>query len=172
MGNLENKKLVVKETIAKFKDSSGIIITNYQGLTVEQINNLRRELEKVEAQYKVIKNTLSKRVLDEMNINSGLKDLFSGVTGVVFCKDYISAVKVLTKFGKDNEDFEIKGGYIEERACTLKEINEISKLSSKEELIAKLVVILNSPLQGLVNVLSGPKKNVVYALKAVADKKE
>ena len=171
MGNVEKKKLVVDETIAKFKESTGIIITNYQGLNVEQINTLRRELEKVDAKYKVIKNTLSKRVLDELSINSNLKAMFTGVTGLVFCKDYIKAVKVLTKFGKDNEAFEIKGGYIEEKTCSIDDIKAISKLSSKEELIAKLAMLLNSPIQGLVNVLAGPKKNVVYALKAVADKK-
>jgi len=171
MGNVDKKKLVVSETIAKFKDSTGVIITNYQGLTVPQINTLRRELEKVDARYKVIKNTLSKRVLDELNINSNLKALFTGVTGMVFCSDYVSTIKVLAKFGKGNDKFEIKGGYIEERSVTSEEIKAISMLSSKEELIGKLVMVLNSPIQGIVNVLSGPKKALVYALKAVADKK-
>ncbi len=172
MGNIERKKIIVKDTITKFRESSGVIITDYQGLKVKQINALRRELEKVGAEYKVIKNTLSKRVLDELKINSNLKNYFSGVTGIVFCKDYIAAIKILTAFVKENEALKIKGGYIEQKSCTIDEINEISKLSSKEELIAKLVMLINQPIVKLVNVLAGPKKNIVYVLKAITDKKE
>ncbi|MCM8832462.1 MAG: 50S ribosomal protein L10 [Candidatus Omnitrophica bacterium] len=172
MGNLDRKKIIIKDTITKFRESSGIIITDFQGLTVKQINTLRRELEKAGAEYKVIKNTLSKRVLDELKINSNLKSYFSGVTGIVFCKDYVAAIKTLTNFLKENEALKIKGGYIEQKSCTLEEINEISKVGSKEELIAKLVMLLNQPIVKLVNVLSGPKKNIVYVLKAISDKKE
>jgi len=171
MSNIEKKKLVVKETLTKFRESTGIIITDYQGLTVEQISKLRRLLEKAGAQYKVIKNTLSKRAIDELNINGNMKSLFSGVTGLVFCKDYIAAVKVLTKFAADNTAFKIKGGYIESKAYSVSEIKDISKLSSKEELIAKLVMLLNQPVTRMVNSLSSPKRNIVYILKAVADKK-
>lgn len=172
MGNIEKKKIIVKETVTKFRESSGIIITDFQGLTVKQINTLRRELEKVGAEYKVIKNTLSRRVLDELKINSNLKNYFTGVTGIVFCKDYVSAIKVLTNFVKTNEALKIKGGYIEQKSCTIEEINEISKVGSREELIAKLVMLLNQPIVKLVNVLSGPKRNIVYVLKAISEKKE
>ncbi len=171
MGNREKKQLMVSETIAKFKDSTGVIITDYQGLSVEQINELRRELEKVGAGYKVVKNTLSKRALDELKINSGFKKLFTGVTGMVFCEDYVAAIKALAKFGKENEQLEIKGGYIEEKQYSIEQIKEISKLASREELIAKLAMALNSPISGIVNVLAGPGRGLVNALKAVADKK-
>lgn len=169
--NLKKKEIVVEETIARFKDSIAVIITDYQGLTVEQVNELRRELEKTGAQYKVIKNTLSKRVLDELKINSDMKSYFTGVTGLVFCNDYVATIKVLTNFAKKNEALEIKGGYVEAKHCTLDEIKEISKLSSKEELIAKLVGILNNPISKLVNQLAKPKKDIVYVLQAIKDKK-
>jgi large subunit ribosomal protein L10 len=169
--NKDKKKLVVNETITRFRDSSGIIITDFQGLTVEQVSKLRRMLEKTGAQYKVIKNTLSKRVLDELSINNNMKSLFVGVTGIVFCKDYVGSIKALTAFAKENERFKIKGGYIENKSYTVAQIKEISKLSSKEELIGKLVMMLNQPLTKLVNGLSSPKRKVVYVLKSVADKK-
>jgi len=171
MSNLENKKKIVEETKKKFLDSSGIIITNFQGLTVAQINTLRRELEKVNASYKVIKNTLSKRVLDELNINNNLKGLFTGVTGIVFCKDYISAIKVLTNFMKENEQLKIKGGFIEEKVYSTEDIKEISKLGSKEELIGKFVFLLNQPIVRFVNVLSAPLRDFVYILNSIKDKK-
>lgn len=169
--NKDRKKIVVDQTITRFRDSSGIIITDFQGLTVEQVNKLRRVLEKTGADYKVIKNTLTKRVLDELSINNNMKSLFVGVTGIVFCKDYVASIKALTAFAKENELFKIKGGYIENKACSVAQIKEISKLSSKEELIGKLVMLLNQPLTKFVNALSSPKRKAVYVLKAIADKK-
>lgn len=168
----KKKKIILDETLKKFQDSNGLVITNYQGLTVVALNKLRRELEKVGATYKVIKNTLSKRILDELKINSNLKNMFTGVTGVVFCADYIKAIKVLVDFEKKNKVFKIKGGFLEKKVCLLNEIMEISKLSSKEELIAKLVILLNSPLQQFMNILSSQQKGLVTALKAISDKKK
>ena len=171
MANIEKKQIIIKDTIAKFRESSGIIITDFQGLSVKQIDKIRRELEKVGAEYKVVKNTLSKRVLDELKINDDMKSYFKGVTGLIFAKDYVSAIKVLTEFMKENENMKIKGGYIEHKSYTLDEIKEISKLSSKEELIAKFVMLLNQPLNRLVNALSSPKRKIVYVLKAISEKK-
>lgn len=172
MSENKNKKIkAVEDAVARIKDATGIIITNYQGLTVERINKLRRELEKSGAEYKVIKNTLSKKALEQLNINGGLKGLFTGVTGLVFCKDYIKASKTLAVFEKENEKFKIKGGYIEHKSYSMEQIMELSRVSSKEELISKLVILLNQPIQRFVNVMSSPKKGVVQVLKSVADKK-
>jgi large subunit ribosomal protein L10 len=168
----ERKTLVVKEAISKIRESAALLVTNYQGLTVAQINKLRRELEKTGAQYKVLKNTLTKKALTELEINSNFKSLFTGVTGIVFCTDYVKAIKVLTQFEKENEKFKIKGGYIEQKNCSIQEIKEISMLSSKEELIGKFVVLLNSPIQRLANALAGPKRNIVCVLSAIKDKKQ
>jgi large subunit ribosomal protein L10 len=168
----EKKTLVVKEAISKIRESAGIIVTNYQGLKVVQVNKLRRELEKVGAEYRVLKNTLTKRAIDELAINSNFKAMFTGVTGVVFSTDYVSAVKVLKVFEKENEAFKIKGGYIEQKTCSPADITEISKIGSKEELIAKLVVLINSPIQRLVNALNGPVKNLVCVLAAVEKTKK
>jgi large subunit ribosomal protein L10 len=168
----EKKTLVVKEAISKIRESAGIIVTNYQGLSVAQVNKLRRGLEKVGAQYKVLKNTLTKKALDELAINSNFKTLFTGVTGIVFSVDFVSAIKVLAAFEKENEKFRITGGYIEQKTCSVAEIKEISKLGSKEELITKLVVLINSPIQRLVNALNGPQKNLVCVLSAVEKTKK
>jgi len=169
--NKQKKQIFVDETVSKIRESAGFIITDYQGLTVEQVNTLRRELEKVGAIYKVTKNTVSKRALDAMNINGDVKKMFKGVTGVVFSNDYISAAKVLANFAKENEKLQIKGGFIEKKHYSMDEIKEISKLSSKEELIAKLVYTLNQPIVKFVTQLSKPVKDVVYALNAVKEKK-
>jgi large subunit ribosomal protein L10 len=168
----ERKTLVVKEAISKIRESAGIIVTNYQGLNVVQMNKLRRELEKVGAQYKVIKNTMTKKALEELAINSNFKSLFTGVTGMVFSNDFVSAIKVLTTFERENEKFRITGGYIEQKSCTAADIKEISKIGSKTELISKLANVLNSPIQRLVNVMNGPQRNLVCALAAIKDKKK
>ncbi|HPN64581.1 MAG TPA: 50S ribosomal protein L10 [Candidatus Goldiibacteriota bacterium] len=169
--NQAKKQIFVDEAVSKIRESAGFIITDYQGLTVEQVNKLRRELEKVGAIYKVTKNTVSKRALDAMNINGDVKKMFKGVTGVVFSNDYVSAAKVLANFAKENEKLQIKGGFIESKRYTMDEIKEISKLSSKEELIAKLVYLLNQPIVKFVRQIAKPTQDVVYALNAVKEKK-
>ncbi len=167
--NKAKKKVVIDNTLEKFKEASGVIITDYQGLTAGKVNDLRRRLEKAGASYKVVKNTLSKRVLDELKIDASMKKLFKGVTGLVFSKDYMAAIKALTAFAKENEKFKIKGGYIESKAVSVDEIKALSSLPSKQELIAKFVVLLNSPIQRLINVLDRAGKT---AKEAIAEVKE
>jgi large subunit ribosomal protein L10 len=133
---------------------------------------LRRELEKVGAIYKVTKNTFSKKAIDQLNIDSAVKGMFTGITGIVFCTDYVAASKVLAKFSKENEIFKIKGGFIENKHFTMAQIKEISMLESKQQLIGKLVYILNQPLTKLVVQLSKPVKDVVCVLSAIEDKKK
>jgi large subunit ribosomal protein L10 len=167
--NKAKKKVVIDNTLERFKDAGGIIITDYQGLTAGQINELRRSLEKSGADYKVIKNTLTKKALETLNLNGDLKKLFKGVTGIVFCKDYMSAIKALTTFAKANEKLKIKGGYIDSKEVTVDEIKALSVLPSKQELIAKFVILLNSPIQRLINVLDRAGKATVK--EAVAEVK-
>jgi large subunit ribosomal protein L10 len=163
--NKQKKKVVIDATLERFKKASGIIITDYQGLKVTQVNDLRRKLEKAGASYKVIKNTLTKRVLDDLKIDAGLKPLFRGVTGLVFSNDYMAAIKVLAAFGKENEKFKIKGGYIDSKAVTVDEIKALSLVPSRQELLAKFVILLNSPIQRLVNVLDRASKKEKEAVK-------
>jgi large subunit ribosomal protein L10 len=167
--NKAKKKAVIDSTAVKFKDSTGIIITDYQGLKAGQVNDLRRKLEKAGASYKVVKNTLSKKVLDDLKVDASLKPLFKGVTGLVFSKDYISAIKVLIAFIKENEKFKIKGGVIEAKAVTVEEIKVLGSLPTKQELIAKFVILLNSPIQRLVNVLDRAGKTVKEAIAEVKE---
>src|ERR1035437_6531576 len=156
--NKKKKKVVIDNTMERFKAANGVIITDYQGLSVLKINELRRKLEKAGADYKVVKNTLSKKALDELNIGKDLKGLFTVVTGLVFCKDYMAAIKVLTAFVKENEKFKIKGGFIEAKAVTLAEIKVLSSIPSRQELLSKFVNILNSPIQRFINVLDRASK--------------
>lgn len=166
--NRKKKKVVIDNTMERFKAANGVIITDYQGLSVLKINELRRKLEKAGAGYKVIKNTLSKKALDELNIGKDLKGLFTGVTGLVFCTDYMAAIKVLTAFSKENEKFKIKGGFIEAKAVTLDEIKVLSSIPSRIELLGKFVNILNSPIQRFINVLDRASKKDAEAKKEEA----
>ena len=156
--NKKKKKVVIDNTVERFKAANGVIITDYQGLSVLKINDLRRKLEKAGADYKVVKNTLSKKALDELNIGKDLKPHFTGVTGLVFSKDYMAAIKVLTAFVKENEKFKIKGGFIDAKSVTLDEIKVLSSIPSRQELLSKFVNILNSPIQRFINVLDRASK--------------
>lgn len=169
--NKQKKQALIDSAAVKFKDANGVIITDYQGLSAGQVNELRRKLEKAGATYKVIKNTLTKRVLDDMKIDGSLKPLFRGVTGLVFCTDYMAAIKVLTAFQKANEKLKIKGGYIEAKAVSVAEITALSNVPSRQELLAKLVYILNSPIQRFINVLDRASKQEKETAKAEPETK-
>jgi large subunit ribosomal protein L10 len=171
--NKEKKKIVIDKTAESFKGASGIIITDYQGLKAGQVNDLRRRLEKAGASYRVVKNTLSKKVIDDLKVDASLKPLFKGVTGLVFSTDYISAIKALTAFAKENEKFKIKGGIIDAKPVSVEDIKVLSALPTKQELIAKFVVLLNSPIQRFVNVLDRAGKTAKEAIAEVkAEAKE
>lgn len=166
----DNKKVLVQEIEKKVKDSELIIFSNFSKLTVAADRDLRRKLRAAKADYKVYKNTLTKLALKNCNIEINEKTLV-GPTSFIFSKDPVAPAKVLVSFAKDNDAIVIKGGVYLNKEISINSIKELSAMPSKQELLAKLVYILQSPIVGLVNVVQGPIRKLVYGLNAVSDSK-
>lgn len=135
---LKQKEEVVKKLAEELKDTKIILLTDYRGITVEDVTKLRKELRDSNAEYKVIKNNIVKRAL-ELNGESGLDNLLEGPTAVITSKeDYLAPAKAIYNFTKNNDFYKIKGGIIEGKVMTAEEIITLAKLPSRQELLAKL----------------------------------
>ncbi len=156
----------------KFEQSQAVILTDFRGMTVKQTTELRKKLFKEGIEYFVFKNTLAKIAANSLGI-SLLDEYFSGPTAFVFAKkDVVGPAKVLAEFCKENEKLVIKAGLIEKGFCDAKQIQQLSKLPSRQELISKALGGIQGPLRNIVGVLQGPKRKMVYVLTAIIEKKQ
>ena len=135
---LKKKQEEVKELADKFKTAKIVLLTDYRGINVTDVTNLRNDLRNAKAEYKVIKNNIVKRAL-EANGESGLDAVLEGPTAVIYTdEEYLEPLKAIYKFAKENEFYKIKGGMIEGKVMTTEELVTLAKLPSRQELIAKL----------------------------------
>ncbi|MDC7125736.1 MAG: 50S ribosomal protein L10 [Spirochaetales bacterium] len=155
----------------EFGGVDNFIFTDYRGLTVEQISELRGKLKESGSTYKVVKNRFAKIALKELD-KPEVGDMLVGPTAVVVSGDEASsAAKELFAFAKDTP-VEIKGGLIGSDVFDKSQMEAFSKLPSKQELIAKLLGTMNAPIQNFVYVLNAVPEKFVRTLQAVADSKE
>jgi len=133
----------------KFARATGVILTDYKGLTVQELSELRKQLKGVSLEYKVVKNTLAKRAIEGTSVEAA-KDVLNGPVGIAIGYDDPSflAKKVLA-FAKTNEKLKITGGVIEGNICSEKDIKTISELPPREILLAIFIGTLKSPLNRL-----------------------
>ena len=175
---MPNKKNI--DTVQMLKDklskAKSVIIADYQGLTATQINDLRSKMEEEGTEMSVQRNTLLKVALKEQNSlpEELSNELHGPVAAFISHTDAISPLKVLFEFSKGNDAElpKVKAGLIGGVYANAAQIKIYSELPSKEELIARAVGGLKSPLSGIVNVLGGTQRKLVYAFAAIASKKE
>lgn len=135
---LKQKEEEVKKLAERLKTAKVILLTDYRGIDVLNVTNLRNDLRNVNAEYKVIKNNIIRRAL-EMNGETGLNELLEGPTAMVIGdEDYLEPSKVIYNFSKANDFYKIKGGIIDGKVLTAEEIITLAKLPSRQELLAKL----------------------------------
>ncbi|MCX5692407.1 MAG: 50S ribosomal protein L10 [Candidatus Omnitrophica bacterium] len=169
---LETKKLMVKEITSRLNSVEMLIVTRYKGLSAQDINELRKELKKIAGEYLVVKDSMAKKALKD-SANSAITEFIQGEVGIAVHKSDLSIVsKMLVKFSKEHEPLKICGGFADGAILSNQEIIAIAALPSREVLLTKLAIILNSPIQGLVITLNGIICKLAYALNAVKDKKE
>lgn len=167
----EEKVKEISEFISKSKVA---IVTDYRGLTVAEITDLRRQLQKEGAEYTVVKNTLAKLAIKDTSYD-GLAKFLEGPSAVVFgFQDQVSPAKVLTQYIKKAKktELELKGGVLEGKVLSANEVVQLSELPSKEELYAKMLGSMNSPASGIVNVVNGVARSLVIAMDGVRKQKE
>jgi len=166
------KTAQVDELAAKLKDAKSAVFADYRGLTVEQDTKLRKDLREAGIEYAVVKNSIIRFAAGEIGME-GLDSMLQGPTAIaISMNDPVAPSKLLFKFAKDLEKFELKGGVVEGKVVDVDGVGAIASLPSKEELIAKMLGGLKNPLYGIVNVLNGNIRGLVVALNAIAEKKQ
>ena len=167
----QQKTEALEEAKSKFDSSKLVVLASYNDLPVSDIQELRKQLKEKDVFYKVVKKTILKLVAKD-NIDETLVDGLRGNLALAYGPDEVEAAKILAKFAKDHEGLELHAGWLENDFIDKAKVEELSKLLGKEELLAKLVGSLKSPISGFVNVLGGNTRGLVTVLKAIADQKQ
>lgn len=166
------KKDIVSDIENKIKDAESVIFVDYRGLSVLEVSELRNNFRGAGVEYRVMKNTMIQRAVDNLGI-AGLEDVLKGPTAVAFgAKDPVAPAKIMSDFIKKAKKTEIKGGILAGRALDPAGVKELADLPSKEQLLAKMMGSLNAPVTGFVMVLSGVLSKFVRTLEAVRVEKE
>lgn len=158
---IEEKKKIVEEIVEKLKNSKTTVLTDYRGLNVAEVTELRKQLREAGVEFKVLKNTMTRRATEAAGFTE-LDQHLVGPTAFAFSSDDVVApAKVLHKFAKDHEALEIKGGLLEGQYVTVEQLKELADLPSYEGLLSMLLSVLQAPM-----------RNMALAVKAVADQQE
>lgn len=166
------KNELVREFNDVFKANPSVMVVEYKGLTVKDLETLRANLKKADAQLKVVKNTLLRIAAKDTQIER-INDLFDGPTAVAICeKDPTAVAKVFVDSLKKLPLLKIKGGIVEGSVIGEGQISELSKLPSRQELIAQFLGLLKSPVSNFLGTLTQLQSRVIYALNAVKDTKD
>lgn len=158
---IEQKKQLVDEITDKFKSSTAVVVVDYRGLNVAEVTELRKQLREAGVEFKVYKNTMTRRAVEAAGMD-GLNSALTGPNAIAFStEDVVAPARILNDFAKDHEALEIKAGVIEGNVATVDEIKALAKLPSHEGLLSMLLSVLQAPI-----------RNFALAAKAVADQKE
>lgn len=161
MGVREEKSAQVEEIAAKLSESKTTIIADYRGLKVSEITELRKKLRDAEIDFRVLKNTLTRRATAQSG-TSALDEFLKGPTAVAFgVKDVIAPAKILNDFALRHKALEIKGGMVEGKVISAEGVKELASLPSRDGLLSMLLSVLQAPM-----------RNFAYATKQVAEQKE
>lgn len=167
------KTQTVEDLKTALLKSKFTVISDYQGTSVSELTQLRRDIQKAGGDVTVAKNTLVKLAVKEQSYSETLNEFLAGPTAVIYTDgDPVPVAKALTEYIKKVKKTTLKGGVLEGKRVVESDIKEISSLPSKEILISKLMGSLNAPAQNFVYALSGVSRNLVRVLDAVREQKE
>jgi len=170
--NINSKKQCVESVKEKFDQAQAFFITHNLGLKAGQITALRKEVKSNGGEFKVVKNTLIKRAIEGKSFSNDFNKEFEGPVAVAFSyKDPVAVAKALFKYVDDSNKLVIKTGCLGQTMLSAKDIEQLSKLPGREELIAKAVRTIAAPLQSFMGVLTAVPRDFLNVLTAVKDKK-
>ncbi|HUL71663.1 MAG TPA: 50S ribosomal protein L10 [Vicinamibacterales bacterium] len=165
------KDTELKELAVAFREAETAVLVDYRGITVPQVTELRRQVRAAGGRYRVVKNTLAKRAAAGTSL-AGLTDHFSGTTAVVYTKkDPVAMAKAITTFAKAAPTLSIKAAVVQGRAVAASAVDDLASLPGRPELYAKLLFVLQAPMQQLVTVLSAVPRDLVNVLAAAERKR-
>ena len=159
MMNKEQKKNYISEMTANFENSEAVLVTHYQGLSVKQLDELRKQMREHGIQFKITKNRITKIALEKTKCKD-LANLFTGPTAVALSEDAISSAKILTKFSKENSNLKILGGIMGKDVLDVAGVAKVATLPTLDEARAKIVGILRSPAQKITSILLAPASKI------------
>ena len=166
-----------EETVAGLREiiagSKGAILTDYRGLTVAEVTNLRKKLRDTKAEYHIVKNTLFKLALGG-EVNADLEKLLTGPTAIVFAQeDIVAPAKAILDFvaAAKKPEVQVKGGYLDGKVYSTAQVTALSKLPPREQIMAQIIGAINSPASGVVNTIDAVLSELARAIQAIADQK-
>jgi large subunit ribosomal protein L10 len=157
---------------SKFSGARGAVLTDYRGLSVAELTELRTLLRKSAVEYAVVKNTLAKLAIQDTQL-ANLATYLEGPTGIAISQqDPVAPSRILTSWAKNRPTFTLKAGVVEGQLVSAAEVQALADLPSREVLLARLAGTFQAPIQGLVNVLAGPVRALASVLDQVRVQKE
>jgi len=157
----------------KIENAKAVVLTDYRGLNVAQVTDLRKKLREAGVEYKVLKNTLTGIAAKEVGVDESIGTYLEGPTAVAFTyDDPVAVAKVLAEFAKGNDKLKIKGGILQKKVISAEGVEALAKLPPKEVLIAQVLAGMQAPISGFVNVLQGTIRNFVGVVDAIRKQKE
>lgn len=166
------KQVALEGLQQKMGEMKSAVFVNFSGIPVKEINELRNSCKDENINYTVAKKTLLKKVLTENGFKGVEEQNFDGeIATLVSTTDEVAPARLVSKFAKTHDKMKIVGGVLEKDLIDGQKVIELSKLPSKQELIASVVGTIAAPLSGMLNVLQGNLRNFVYVLNAIKDKK-
>ena len=166
------KVALVGELTTLVGQTKAAILTDYRGLSVAELTELRKKLREVDAEYRVVKNTLFKlAAADSMPVDQ-MGELLTGPTAIGFAKsDPVAVAKILLDYARDHKAMSVKAGVMDGRILSAAQVESLSKTPPREVLLSQMLGSLQSPIAGFVGTLGGIISNFVFTLQAVADQK-
>lgn len=156
----------------KLREAQGAVVTDYRGLNVKSITELRRRLRAEGVEYRVVKNTLTKLAAEKVEL-SDLGEYLTGPTAIAFgYDDPVAPARIIAGFARESRVLTIKGGIVDGQVIDAAAVGELAELPSREVLLARVVGGMQAPISGLVNVLQGNIRSLVYALDALRRQRE
>jgi large subunit ribosomal protein L10 len=166
------KQEQVEKLSADLKKVKSAIVGTFAKLTVAQDFELRKSVRTAGARYRVVKNTLAERAARGTDVEPAMKDL-TGVTSIAYTEgDPVALAKALAKYAKDNPEFTFKAGVVEGRVISLKEIEALATMPSKDEIYSKLLFLINAPAQRLVTVMNAVGRDLAVVVNQAVEKKK
>jgi len=166
----KQKKQLIEELADKINHQSSLVFTDFKGLKVGEISDLRKQLREVNAEYAVAKKTLIKLALEKAGKDDIDISHFQGSIALALgYDDPIMPIKIVNRFSKEHKTLDILGGIMKSKLLLADEVKELALIPSKDELLAKLVGSLKSPISGLVNVLEGNIRNLISIFKQISE---
>ncbi|MBU1098623.1 MAG: 50S ribosomal protein L10 [Ignavibacteriae bacterium HGW-Ignavibacteriae-2] len=171
--NRTEKADVIAEIKENFENSTAVYLVDYQGITVEEINGLRKLFRNEGVKYKIYKNTFISKAIEETGTHGELSNLLVGMTGIIFAgeNNFAAPAKIIQKFSDEKKKFSFKGCYIESSFYDKDQLKTLASLPSKEEVMASIIGSIHNPISGVVGAIGAVMRDIVVLVDEISKKK-